>query len=136
MHPEAAAVLARALKQPYGAILTVGPTGSGKTTTLYAALEFLNDDERSLATIEDPVENQIPESRRSRSTRRADLRERAADDAALDPDVVLIGEVRDEETARIAIQAAMTGHLVLTTCTPTMPPPRSRGSATWASTSR
>ena len=53
-----------------------------------------------------------------------------------DPDVVLIGEVRDEETARIAIQAAMTGHLVLTTCTPTMPPPRSRGSATWASTSR
>ena len=58
MHPEAAAVLARALKQSR-AILTVGPT-SGKTTTLYAALEFLNDDERLLATIEDPVENQIP----------------------------------------------------------------------------
>ena len=85
MNPEAEAVLMRALKQPYGAVLTVGPTGSGKTTTLYAALEFLNDDERSLATIEDPVENQIPgiTPGRGQRPRRPDVRERPADDAPL-----------------------------------------------------
>ena len=107
----------RALKQPYGAVLTVGPTGSGKTTTLYAALEFLNDDERSLATIEDPVENQIPGITQVEVNVRAGLTFASGLRTMLrsDPDVVLIGEVRDEETARIAIQAAMTGHLVLTT---------------------
>jgi type IV pilus assembly protein PilB len=117
MHPEAEAVLTRALKQPYGAVLTVGPTGSGKTTTLYAALEFLNDDERSLATIEDPVENQIPGITQVEVNVRAGLTFASGLRTMLrsDPDVVLIGEVRDEETARIAIQAAMTGHLVLTT---------------------
>jgi type IV pilus assembly protein PilB len=117
MHPDAEAVLMRALKQPYGAILTVGPTGSGKTTTLYAALEFLNDDERSLATIEDPVENQIPGITQVEVNVRAGLTFASGLRTMLrsDPDVVLIGEVRDEETARIAIQAAMTGHLVLTT---------------------
>jgi type IV pilus assembly protein PilB len=117
LHPDAAAVLARALKQPYGAVLTVGPTGSGKTTTLYAALEFLNDDQRSLATIEDPVENQIPGITQVEVNVRAGLTFASGLRTMLrsDPDVVLIGEVRDEETARIAIQAAMTGHLVLTT---------------------
>ena len=117
LHPDAEAVLMRALKQPYGAILTVGPTGSGKTTTLYAALEFLNDDERSLATIEDPVENQIPGIAQVEVNVRAGLTFASGLRTMLrsDPDVVLIGEVRDEETARIAIQAAMTGHLVLTT---------------------
>ena len=87
MNPEAEAVLMRALKQPYGAVLTVGPTGSGKTTTLYAALEFLNDDERSLATIEDPVENQIPGITQVEVNVRArpDVRERPADDASLRP---------------------------------------------------
>ena len=117
MHPDAEAVLVRALKQPYGAVLTVGPTGSGKTTTLYAALEFLNDDERSLATIEDPVENQIPGITQVEVNVRAGLTFASGLRTMLrsDPDVVLIGEVRDEETARIAIQAAMTGHLVLTT---------------------
>jgi type IV pilus assembly protein PilB len=117
MHPDAEAVLTRALKQPYGAVLTVGPTGSGKTTTLYAALEFLNDDERSLATIEDPVENQIPGITQVEVNVRAGLTFASGLRTMLrsDPDVVLIGEVRDEETARIAIQAAMTGHLVLTT---------------------
>ncbi len=117
MHPEAEAVLTRALKQPYGAVLTVGPTGSGKTTTLYAALEFLNDNERSLATIEDPVENQIPGISQVEVNVRAGLTFARGLRTMLraDPDVVLIGEVRDEETARIAIQAAMTGHLVLTT---------------------
>jgi type IV pilus assembly protein PilB len=117
MHPDAEAVLTRALRQPYGAVLTVGPTGSGKTTTLYAALEFLNDDERSLATIEDPVENQIPGITQVEVNVRAGLTFASGLRTMLrsDPDVVLIGEVRDEETARIAIQAAMTGHLVLTT---------------------
>ena len=117
MHPDAEAVLMRALKQPYGAVLTVGPTGSGKTTTLYAALEFLNDHERSLATIEDPVENQIPGITQVEVNVRAGLTFASGLRTMLrsDPDVVLIGEVRDEETARIAIQAAMTGHLVLTT---------------------
>jgi type IV pilus assembly protein PilB len=117
MHPDAEAVLVRALKQPYGAVLTVGPTGSGKTTTLYAALEFLNDHERSLATIEDPVENQIPGITQVEVNVRAGLTFASGLRTMLrsDPDVVLIGEVRDEETARIAIQAAMTGHLVLTT---------------------
>ena len=117
MNAEAEAVLTRALKQPYGAVLTVGPTGSGKTTTLYAALEFLNDDERSLATIEDPVENQIPGITQVEVNVRAGLTFASGLRTMLrsDPDVVLIGEVRDEETARIAIQAAMTGHLVLTT---------------------
>jgi type IV pilus assembly protein PilB len=117
MSAEAEAVFTRALKQPYGAVLTVGPTGSGKTTTLYAALEFLNDDERSLATIEDPVEYQIPGITQVEVNARAGLTFASGLRTMLrsDPDVVLIGEVRDEETARIAIQAAMTGHLVLTT---------------------
>jgi type IV pilus assembly protein PilB len=117
MSPDAEAVFKRALKQPYGAVLTVGPTGSGKTTTLYAALEFLNDEERSLATIEDPVEYQIPGIAQIEVNPRAGLTFASGLRTMLrsDPDVVLIGEVRDEETARIAIQAAMTGHLVLTT---------------------
>jgi type IV pilus assembly protein PilB len=117
MSAEAEAVFTRALKQPYGAVLTVGPTGSGKTTTLYAALEFLNDEERSLTTIEDPVEYQIPGITQVEVNARAGLTFASGLRTMLrsDPDVVLIGEVRDEETARIAIQAAMTGHLVLTT---------------------
>ena len=117
MSHEAEAVLARALKQPYGAVLTVGPTGSGKTTTLYAALEFLNDEQRSLSTIEDPVEYQIPGITQVEVNPRAGLTFASGLRTMLrsDPDVVLIGEVRDEETARIAVQAAMTGHLVLTT---------------------
>jgi type IV pilus assembly protein PilB len=117
MSADAEAVFTRALKQPYGAVLTVGPTGSGKTTTLYAALEFLNDEERSLSTIEDPVEYQIPGITQVEVNARAGLTFASGLRTMLrsDPDVVLIGEVRDEETARIAIQAAMTGHLVLTT---------------------
>jgi type IV pilus assembly protein PilB len=117
MSADAEAVFQRSLKQPYGAVLTVGPTGSGKTTSLYAALEFLNDEERSLATIEDPVEYQIPGITQVEVNARAGLTFASGLRTMLrsDPDVVLIGEVRDEETARIAIQAAMTGHLVLTT---------------------
>ena len=117
MNPEAEATLTRAVKQPYGAVLAVGPTGSGKTTTLYAALEYLNDESRALATIEDPVEYQIPGVNQVEVNARAGLTFARGLRTMLrsDPDVLLVGEIRDEETARIAIQAAMTGHLVLTT---------------------
>jgi type IV pilus assembly protein PilB len=117
MSPAAESAFARAIRQPYGAVLAVGPTGSGKTTTLYAALDVLNDDERVLMTIEDPVEyqtpgvNQIEVNFKSGLTFARGLRTILRSD----PDVLLVGEIRDEETARIAIQAAMTGHLVLTT---------------------
>ena len=117
MSPEAEAIFARAIKQPYGAVLVVGPTGSGKTTTLYAALELLNDHDRVLSTIEDPVEYQIAGVNQIEVNPRAGLSFARGLRTILrsDPDVLLVVEVRDEETARIAIQAAMTGHLVLTT---------------------
>jgi type IV pilus assembly protein PilB len=117
MSPAAEQAFARAIRQPYGAVLAVGPTGSGKTTTLYAALDVLNDEDRVLMTIEDPVEyqtpgiNQIEVNFKSGLTFARGLRTILRSD----PDVLLVGEIRDEETARIAIQAAMTGHLVLTT---------------------
>jgi general secretion pathway protein E/type IV pilus assembly protein PilB len=102
---------------PHGIVLVTGPTGSGKTTTLYAALAKINDVERKIITIEDPVEyqmrgvNQIQVNTKSGLTFAAGLR------AILrhDPDVVLVGEIRDKETAEIAIQASLTGHLVFST---------------------
>jgi type IV pilus assembly protein PilB len=108
---------ARAIRQPYGAVLSVGPTGSGKTTTLYAALDVLNNDERVLMTIEDPVEYQTPGLNQVEVNFKSGLTFARGLRTILrsDPDVLLVGEIRDEETARIAIQAAMTGHLVLTT---------------------
>jgi type IV pilus assembly protein PilB len=117
MSPEAEASFTRAISQPFGAIIACGPTGSGKTTTLYAGLEMLNEEERVIATIEDPVERQVPGIAQLEVSPRAGLTFARGLRTMLraDPDVLLIGEVRDEETARIAIQAAMTGHLVLTT---------------------
>jgi type IV pilus assembly protein PilB len=117
MSPDAEARFARAIRQPYGAILAVGPTGSGKTTTLYAAMDILNEDERVLMTIEDPVEHQTPGINQVEVNAKSGLTFARGLRTILrsDPDVLLVGEVRDEETARIAIQAAMTGHLVLTT---------------------
>ena len=105
------------LEMPHGIVLVTGPTGSGKTTTLYAALSKINDTERKIITIEDPVEyqlkgiNQIQVNTKSGLTFAAGLR------AILrhDPDVVLIGEIRDQETAEIAVQASLTGHLVFST---------------------
>ncbi|HEY3184094.1 MAG TPA: GspE/PulE family protein, partial [Gaiellaceae bacterium] len=117
MAPHAIADFQRAIQQPYGAVIACGPTGSGKTTTLYAALDVLNDEGRVLQTIEDPVETQLPGVTQIEVNPKAGLTFARGLRTLLrsDPDVVLVGEVRDEETARIAVQAAMTGHLVLTT---------------------
>jgi type IV pilus assembly protein PilB len=116
MSPEAEATFVRAIRQPYGAVIACGPTGSGKTTTLYTALEQLNDPNRVLVTIEDPVEYQIPGVAQIEVRPKSGLTFARGLRTILrsDPDVLLVGEIRDEETARIAIQAAMTGHLVLT----------------------
>jgi type IV pilus assembly protein PilB len=116
MSPDAEERFARAIRQPYGAVLAVGPTGSGKTTTLYAALEILNESDRVLMTIEDPVEYQTPGVNQIEVNFKGGLTFARGLRTILrsDPDVMLVGEIRDEETARIAIQAAMTGHLVLT----------------------
>jgi type IV pilus assembly protein PilB len=107
----------RAIAQPYGAIITCGPTGSGKTTTLYAALDLLNEAGRVLMTIEDPVEYQISGVGQVEIDPLAGLTFASGLRTILrcDSDVLLVGEIRDEETARIAMQAATTGHLVLTT---------------------
>jgi type II secretory ATPase GspE/PulE/Tfp pilus assembly ATPase PilB-like protein len=117
MSPAAHETFLRAITQPDGAVLTCGPTGSGKTTTLYAALDTLNDDSRAIATIEDPVEYQIAGIQQVQAFPKIGLTFSRGLRTLLrsDPDVLLIGEVRDEETAKIAIQAALTGHMVLTT---------------------
>jgi type IV pilus assembly protein PilB len=105
------------IHQPYGAVIACGPTGSGKTTTLYAALDRLNDEGRAITTIEDPVEYQLAGVNQVEAYTKIGLSFASGLRTILrsDPDVILIGEVRDEETAKIAVQAAMTGHLVLTT---------------------
>lgn len=109
--------LQRALRKPHGAILATGPTGSGKTTTLYAALQQLNTPDRTIITIEDPVEyplagvKQVQVNVKRGLTFAAGLRTMLRSD----PDVVMVGEIRDHETAKIGIEAALTGRLVLTT---------------------
>lgn len=107
--------LSHALDQPNGMILVTGPTGSGKTTTLYTALKKLNSPERNIMTIEDPVEVRMPMVRQIQVNTEIGMTFAGALRSILrqDPDVVFVGEIRDEETARIAIQAALTGHLVL-----------------------
>ena len=107
----------RVLELPHGIILVTGPTGSGKTSTLYTALNEINDSERKIITIEDPVEyqllgvNQIQVSEKAGLTFARGLRSILRHD----PDVILIGEIRDQETAQIAVQASLTGHLVFST---------------------
>ena len=105
------------LDQPYGMILVTGPTGSGKTTTLYTALSKLNVPSSNLMTIEDPVEIRLPYVRQIQVHPEIGLTFASALRSVLrqDPDVVLVGEIRDGETATIALQAALTGHLVLST---------------------
>jgi type IV pilus assembly protein PilB len=107
----------RAFTRPYGAVVVTGPTGSGKSTTLYAALMELNAVERNIITIEDPVEYRISGINQLNVNRRAGLSFATGLRSMLraDPDVIMVGEIRDAETARIAVEAALTGHMVLTT---------------------
>jgi type IV pilus assembly protein PilB len=104
-------------RQPYGAVLVTGPTGAGKSTTLYAALQELNDASKHIVTIEDPVEYQLDGVNQIGVHRKAGLTFASGLRSVLraDPDVIMVGEVRDAETGRIAIEAALTGHMVLTT---------------------
>jgi type IV pilus assembly protein PilB len=106
-----------AIKKPNGAVLVTGPTGSGKSTTLYAALHELNDGERSILTIEDPVEQRIAGIKQMQIAPKAGVTFDVGLRSMLraDPDVIMVGEIRDRETAHIAIEAALTGHLVLST---------------------
>jgi type II secretory ATPase GspE/PulE/Tfp pilus assembly ATPase PilB-like protein len=112
-----AAEMDELLKQPHGILLVTGPTGSGKTTTLYTALARLNSPSRNVMTIEDPVEIRMPLIRQIQVHPEIGLTFANALRSILrqDPDVVLVGEIRDDETATIALQAALTGHLVLST---------------------
>jgi type IV pilus assembly protein PilB len=106
-----------AFGQAYGAVLVTGPTGSGKSTTLYAALQDLNDVEKKIITIEDPVEYQLGGINQINVNRKAGLDFATGLRSILraDPDIVMVGEIRDGETARIAIEAALTGHMMLST---------------------
>lgn len=114
---EALETFQRVLRQPHGLVLVTGPTGSGKTTTLYSALDLLRSSERNIVTVEDPVEYQLDMVNQIQvhesiglsfaRTLRSILRQ--------DPDIIMVGEIRDEETARVAVQAALTGHGVLAT---------------------
>jgi type IV pilus assembly protein PilB len=103
--------------KPYGTILVTGPTGSGKTTTLYATLAALNSPEKNIITVEDPVELRIKGINQVQLNQRAGLTFASALKSILrsDPDIVLVGEIRDRETALISVEAALTGHLVLAT---------------------
>jgi type IV pilus assembly protein PilB len=106
-----------AFHQAYGAILVTGPTGSGKSTTLYAALQEINEVEKNIITIEDPVEYRLEGINQINVNRKAGLDFATGLRSILraDPDVVMVGEIRDGETARIAVEAALTGHMMLTT---------------------
>ena len=110
-------MIKRAYKQPYGMIIAAGPTGSGKTTTLYSILKLLNDPEVNISTIEDPVEYDIDGVNHVQVNRKADMTFANGLRSLLrqDPDIIMIGEIRDDETAKIATNSAMTGHLVLST---------------------
>ncbi len=107
----------RNIKRPYGLILTTGPTGSGKTTTLYTALMSINSPSINVMTVEDPIEYVIPTIRQSAVNPKAGMTFANAIRSAMrqDPDVILVGEIRDQETADLAMRASITGHLVLST---------------------
>ncbi len=117
LQPQEMADFRRSLSRSHGAVLVTGPTGSGKSTTLYGALLELNTDEKNIITIEDPVEYQLPGITQMQVNPKAGL----TFDAGLrsmmraDPDILMVGEIRDRQTAQIAIEGALTGHLVLST---------------------
>jgi type IV pilus assembly protein PilB len=117
MEPAELARFERAIAKPNGAVLVTGPTGSGKSTTLYGALSVLNDGERSILTIEDPVEQRMAGVKQMQIAPKAGVTFDVGLRSMLraDPDVIMVGEIRDRETAHIAVEAALTGHLVLST---------------------
>ncbi len=117
MDPRLTAAMDDLIHKPHGIILVTGPTGSGKTTTLYAALERINDNTRNILTVEDPIEYYIDGIGQTQVNTKVEMTFARGLRAILrqDPDVVMIGEIRDLETAQIAVQASLTGHLVLST---------------------
>ena len=117
MDDKSQALMDELIHKPHGIILVTGPTGSGKTTTLYAALARINDNSRNIMTVEDPIEYFIDGIGQSQVNNKVDMTFARGLRAILrqDPDVVMVGEIRDLETAEIAVQASLTGHLVLST---------------------
>jgi general secretion pathway protein E len=117
MEPGARETIDELIHRPHGIILVTGPTGSGKTTSLYAALERINDNSRNIMTVEDPIEYYIDGIGQSQVNTKVEMTFARGLRAILrqDPDVVMVGEIRDLETAEIAVQASLTGHLVLST---------------------
>jgi general secretion pathway protein E len=117
MDPKSQTLMDELIHKPHGIILVTGPTGSGKTTTLYAALEKINDNSRNIMTVEDPIEYFIDGIGQTQVNTKVEMTFARGLRAILrqDPDVVMVGEIRDLETAEIAIQASLTGHLVLST---------------------
>src|SRR3712207_1792305 len=117
MGPSDHARFRKAFGQAYGAVLVTGPTGSGKSTTLYGALGVINTPEKNIITIEDPVEYQVAGITQVQTNVKAGLTFATGLRSMMraDPDVIMVGEIRDRETAQIAIEAALTGHLVLST---------------------
>ena len=117
MNEESVATMVRLIARPHGIILVTGPTGSGKTTTLYAALTQLNQSSRNILTVEDPIEYYLDGVGQTQVNVKVDMTFARGLRAILrqDPDVVMVGEIRDLETAQIAVQASLTGHLVLST---------------------
>jgi type IV pilus assembly protein PilB len=117
MEPEQKTAFMECIKKPYGMILVTGPTGSGKTVSLYSALNILNAPDINISTVEDPVEIQVPGINQVNMNPKTGMTFAAALRAFLrqDPDIVMVGEIRDLETAEIAVKAAQTGHLVLST---------------------
>ncbi|MBX3712630.1 MAG: type IV-A pilus assembly ATPase PilB [Lysobacter sp.] len=115
--PDQQTLFLEAIKKPYGMVLVTGPTGSGKTVSLYTALGILNEEERNVSTVEDPVEIRLPGINQVQQNAKRGMTFAAALRSFLrqDPDVIMVGEIRDLETAEIAVKAAQTGHMVLST---------------------
>jgi type IV pilus assembly protein PilB len=115
--PRSLEIVKRNILKPHGMILVTGPTGSGKTTTLYTILSVLNTPKVNIATIEDPIEYRIPHVNQSQTNSRIGFTFEAGLRSLLrqDPNIIMVGEIRDEETAKISVNAAMTGHLLLST---------------------